>query len=167
MMMTTQEKFVTFRIDDYLFGINILSVREITCYTHSTSVPLAAPHIEGLINLRGQIVTLLDLKQMLGLGKLEVKAETHTIILKTAQELYNGATEGNVDRVGVVIDAVGDIITVNTDELDPPPANIGDLDGQFLSCVVKLDEGVVSILNLDHILFTEEEFHEGKHKTAA
>ena len=65
-----QQQFVTFWIDQYLFGVNILNVREINSHTDATPVPLAHEAIRGLINLRGQIVTLLDLRYLLGLGHL-------------------------------------------------------------------------------------------------
>ncbi len=154
--MMGQQQFVTFWIDQYLFGVNILDVREINAHTDATPIPLAQEYIRGLINLRGQIFTLLDLRFLLGLGHLSVTEETQNIILKTGVE-HSTSGDNASDRVGFMVDKIGDIITVDEEELEAPPANTGDIDGYFLSQVIKLPTGVASIVNINHILSIKEE----------
>lgn len=142
--------FVTFKMNDELFGIDILSIREINRQMDATYVPQAPSFIHGLINLRGQIVTLMDLKRRLGLGNIEVTPETHTIILNNEDAATSGRSEA--DRVGVLVDEICDIIAVEESQLESPPANIGELDGSYLNQVVKMDDLVVAVLNVDKVL---------------
>jgi purine-binding chemotaxis protein CheW len=146
-----EQKFVTFYIDQYHFGIDVLDVREINHHLESTPVPLASPHIRGLINLRGQIVTLLDLRSMFGLGRITLTEHTHNIVLKDENFTLGGDVNSS-DRVGLMVDRIGDIITVEADTLEAPPANIGDIDGRFLVQVAQLNGAVVAILNVQELL---------------
>ena len=151
-----EQQFVTFWIDQYLFGVNILNVREINSHTNATPVPLAQEAIRGLINLRGQIFTLLDLRFLLGLGHLRLTADTQNIILKTGTD-NNASGDNASDRVGFMVDKIGDIITVDDEELEAPPANTGDIDAYYLSRVIKLPNTVASIIDIDHVLRMKEE----------
>jgi purine-binding chemotaxis protein CheW len=151
-----QQQFVTFWIDQYLFGVNILNVREINAHTDATPVPLAQEAIRGLINLRGQIFTLLDLRFLLGLGHLNLTPDTQNIILKTNTDA-TGSGDNASDRVGFMVDKIGDIISVDEEELEAPPANMGDVDGYYLSRVIKLPNTVASIINIDHMLTMKED----------
>jgi purine-binding chemotaxis protein CheW len=152
-----QQQFVTFWIDHYLFGVNILNVREINAHTDATPVPLAQESIRGLINLRGQIFTLLDLRFLLGLGHLRLTPDTHNIMLKTNTDT-TGSGDNASDRVGFMVDKIGDIITVDEQELEAPPANTGDIDGYYFSQVLKLPNGIVaSLINIDHVLTMKED----------
>jgi purine-binding chemotaxis protein CheW len=146
-----EQKFVTFYIDKYHFGIDVLDVREINHHLESTPVPLASPHIRGLINLRGQIVTLLDLRSMFGLGTITLTDDTHNIVLKDENFHLSGDSNSS-DRVGLMVDRIGDIITVEADTLEAPPANIGDIDGRFLTQVAQLNGAVVAVLNVQELL---------------
>jgi purine-binding chemotaxis protein CheW len=144
-----QHQFVTFWIGQYLFGVNILNVLEINNCDAITPVPMADSGIRGLINLRGQIVTVLDLKYQFGLGHLSVTPETHNIILKSIEEHMG---DSSTSRVGFMVDKVGDIITVEDNQMEPPPANTGEIDSQYLLQVVKLEHGVASIINIKQLL---------------
>ena len=81
------KQYATFRLDDHLFGIDVLLVREINQYMVITPVPLAVPSIRGLINLRGQIVTVVDLGVLIGLEPRNIGKETHSLVLKTHDDL--------------------------------------------------------------------------------
>jgi purine-binding chemotaxis protein CheW len=148
-----QQKYVTFSVGKYLFGIDVLDVREINHNVDCTTVPLAPKHIRGLINLRGQIVTLLDLRNMFGLGTIEITEDTHNIVLKNENFAKNSDDESaSSDRVGFMVDTIGDIITVEEEDLEAPPANVGEIDGQYLTNVIKQKELVVSVLNVGRLL---------------
>jgi purine-binding chemotaxis protein CheW len=143
--------YVTFKINDELFGINILTVREINRQLDATMVPQSPAYIFGLINLRGQIVTLVDLKKRLSLGETQMNEHTHTIILNLEGDPAH-VGRSDMDKVGILVDAIGDIVEVDENALESPPANLGDLDGSYLDEVVKLDNSVVAILNIGRVM---------------
>lgn len=156
------KSFVSFQLDDQLFGIDIRQVREINRHLDLTPVPLAPDYVRGLVNLRGQIITILDLKKRLGLGSAELSNISHNIILKTEAELGSHRIEDESlstisDKASFWVDAIGDVITIDTIEIDPPPANMGEVDGKYLSGVVKLDNRLLSILSIAKVLNEEAE----------
>ncbi|MBF0225425.1 MAG: chemotaxis protein CheW [Desulfobacterales bacterium] len=132
-------QFVTFKIDDNLAGIDILKVREINRALDITPVQHAKNYIMGLVNLRGQTVTVFDLSIRLGLSKRIINNTTHNIILKH-------------DNVGLLVDDIGDVLCVNEDEIEPPPANIGVIEGVFIEGLVKLEYDLMIILSAKKIL---------------
>lgn len=149
------KQFATFRVDDQLFGVNVLLVREINQQTDSTPVQHAPDHVRGLINLRGDIVTILDLGIRLGLGPREIGPDSHNIILKTNEELARihmdddvDVLETAVDTAGLLVDAVGDVVTVDEREIEPAPASIGEVGGRFLTGVVKLRRDLLVLLDV-------------------
>jgi purine-binding chemotaxis protein CheW len=148
-------QYATFRLDERLFGLDILVVREINRILDITSVPKAKPHIRGLINLRGQIFTILDVGVKLGLPPRTVSAETHNIILKTESELA-AARDKDVhttnDQVGFLVDAIGDVVEAEENQIEPPSANVNVAEGRFLSGVIKTEAGLLVLLNLQDLL---------------
>jgi purine-binding chemotaxis protein CheW len=152
------KKYVTFRLDDQLFGIDIVHVREINRLMEFTEVPGSPDYFYGLINLRGQIVSILDMKRRLGMGSAILGEHTHNIILKTEGPESGGSTgsgaelSGMSDRVGMLVDAIGDIVTAEENEIDAPPANLGEIDGQYLDNVFKAEQEVITLLNVGRLI---------------
>ena len=153
------KQYATFRLDEHLFGIDVLLVREINQYMVITPVPLASQSIRGLINLRGQIVTVVDLGMLIGLDPREITRESHSLVLKTSDDLAslrmrfgNADLTGPTDTVGLLVDGVGDVVDVDENEMEPPPANVGDVDGQYLSGVIKLEKELLVLLNIGKAL---------------
>ena len=132
-------QFVTFRIDDHLLGIDVLGVREINRALDITPVPKAPEYVRGLVNLRGQIVTVFDLGVRLGFGPRKITENTHNVILKS-------------DVVGLMVDAIGDVAITEDDEVEPPPANVGAIEGEFIEGVVKLENELLVILSAEKLL---------------
>lgn len=150
--------FTTFQLNEELFGIDILQVREINKQMDMTVVPHAPEYIRGLINLRGQIVTIFDLTKRIGL-EVDDSKPAHVIILKTESEMQNlrgqDGSEDLVftgDKVGLLVDEIGDVVTVPEENIDLPPANVGKIDGQYLSGVIKLDNSLISVISLQKVL---------------
>lgn len=151
--------FATFTLNDHLFGIDILLVREINKQLDVTNVPKSPDYIRGLINLRGQIVTILNLGNRLGLDAEHDADNSYNIILKTEAELDSvRRVEGRADlascpdKVGLLVESIQDVITVDEDAVNPPPANRGRVDGRYLSGVVSFNSQLISILALDKVL---------------
>jgi len=107
-------QYSTFRLGDRLFGLDLMVIREINRILDITPVPHAREYIRGFINLRGQIVTILDLAVRLGLPPQDIGEESHNIILKTNAELASARLGGqhatSTDLVGFLVDAIGDVV---------------------------------------------------------
>jgi len=153
------KQFVTFKLDDQLFGVNVMLVREINQQTDITPVQHAPDYVRGLINLRGHIVTILDLGVRLGLGSREIGSHSHNIIMKNNEELSRIHLDEDVDELatatdtaGLLVDDIGDVVAFDERDIDPPPASIGELSGQFLTGVVKLDNNLLVLLDMEKTL---------------
>lgn len=153
------KQYTSFLLDDRLFGVDIFQVREISHQLNLTPVPLAPGYLRGLVNLRGQIVTVIDLRQRLGMETKAIQPESCNVILKTDVELATlrireGTDDlyGQPDKVGLLVDAIGDVITVDSKVIAPPPANIGEIDGKYLLGVAPLEEALMAILDIRKVL---------------
>jgi purine-binding chemotaxis protein CheW len=152
-------QYATFRLEERLFGQSIPMVREIIrCYA-ITPVPHAQPHIRGLINLRGQVVTILDLAVRLGMPRREIQESSHIIILKTTTELASMQSRGqgqglqtSADMVGFLVDAIGDVVEADEGKIEPASANVTEAEGRFLSGVLKTDAGLLVLLDIKEVL---------------
>jgi purine-binding chemotaxis protein CheW len=154
-----RKQFATFRLDEQLFGIEVLLVREINQQMDITLVQQAPEHVRGLINLRGQIITIFDLGVRLGLKPRDITTRSHSVILKTEDELgpvrhREGREDlrSSGDAVGLLVDLIGDVVEEDETEIEPPPANVGDVDGRFLSGVIKLEEDLLVLLDVKQVL---------------
>lgn len=123
----------------YLFGMDILAVKEINRHAEYTAVPDAPSHILGLLNMRGQVVTLIDLAGLMGYRLSSGKENKTCIILKNNQD--------NPDYVGFFIDYPGSVLDIDEDNCEPPPPNVSIMENKFVDGVVKLEEGLLLIIN--------------------
>ncbi len=137
-----------------LFGIDIMLVREIIHNFEYTSVDHAPEYVCGLMNLRGRIVTIVDLSARFGIKKGDGKSvDRHCVVLKTAGELKGSVpsetqTKMPDDLVGILIDNVDEVHPVEDSDTEPPPANMRGMDSRFLKSVVKLDKRLMVVLNV-------------------
>ncbi|ETR71359.1 MAG: Chemotaxis protein cheW [Candidatus Magnetoglobus multicellularis str. Araruama] len=132
-------QFVTFRIDELLFGIDVLKVREINRVLDITEVQHSPPHIRGLVNLRGQVVTIFDMGIRLGLEPRVISEDSHNIVLKR-------------EPVGLLVDAIGDVVQTNEDTVEHAPANVSGIESDFMAGVVRQNNELILILSTDKIL---------------
>jgi len=134
-------QFATFRLNDEIFGISILQVQEIQLPQPVTPVPRAPGHILGLISLRGQIVTLIDLRRRLRMDTQQPIPRPYHVVVKTA---------GTVAcfQVG----EIGDVIDVPEAEFRLAPDSVRAVDKRFLEGVYLMKKGVLSILQVDEVL---------------
>lgn len=152
-------QYATFRLGDRLFGLDLMMIREINRILDITPVPHARGHIRGLINLRGQIVTILDLGVRLGLPRRDIGEASHNIILKASVELAaarqgaaNMQASSAADLAGFLVDAIGDVVEADDARIEPPSANVGATEGRFLSGVIKTEEGLLVLLDMHEVL---------------
>lgn len=142
-------QYATFHVGERLLGLDILGVREIIRVSDLTPVPRAEASIRGLLNLRGQIVTILDLAVRLGHPAPAITEASHIVILKAGSQ---GARGEGLDVVGLLVDAIGDVVEADAAATEPPPANLSEVETRFVSGVLKTDGGLLVLLNLRELL---------------
>ena len=143
-------RVLTFYLCGTLCGIDIETAKEINRNVSYTQIPGAATHIVGLLNLRGQVVTLLDLAQLINFKQTSARNNSHCIILKNKAE--------DPDQVGFFIDKRGDVIDVTPNMCEPVPANIADVEKKMIHKVVKLEDEILLILDLKGIIQMEPSY---------
>jgi purine-binding chemotaxis protein CheW len=138
---TGVRQFITFTLGAQEYGVDIMLVREIKGWTETTSLPQAPPHVRGVINLRGIIVPIFDLRARFGMGPT-LPTRMHVVIIVIA----GGRT------TGLLVDAVSDILSVSPDQVRPVPEFGTEAEAQFLEGLVSLDERMVTLVRLDGLI---------------
>jgi purine-binding chemotaxis protein CheW len=155
-------QYVTFELDGNLFGINILLVREINKHVAITRVDAAPDFMSGLLNLRGQIVNVIDLGVRLGFSPRTITERTRIIVLKTTHETsktnLSDIIEDNTasDIVGFLVDKIGDVVSVEVKDIEPAPANIGGIDSEYFKGVYKMKHALLPLLKVSKVLALEK-----------
>ena len=151
--------FATFKLGKQLYGVDVMYVREINKQIDITPVPHAPEYIRGLVNLRGQIVTVMDIIKRLTPDFTTVTDSTCNLIIKTDNELApirqredRPDLKSVQDSVGLLVDEIDEIVTFDDKEISPPPTNVGKVEGKFMSGVVQLPEGLLVILSIEKVL---------------
>ncbi len=142
----TEHEFATFYVGDSLIGIDILQVQEINRNLELTHVPHAPPCVRGVVNLRGDVVTVIDLRVVFRLPGRPIDGANRNIILSCGEE-----------RIGLLVDRIADVVHAKSDEIDVPPANLLGLSGRFFSGVHKLENDLLLILNATSVVAEPEE----------
>ena len=137
-------QYLTFFLAGEEYGVNILRVQEIKGWTSVTKVPNTDQHVLGVINLRGTVVPIIDLRQRFSLECIEFGPLTVVIVLK-----IEGSRE---QTVGIVVDAVSDVYHVSADSINPPPESCGGIDSNFVSGLVTMEDKMVILLELDELM---------------
>ncbi|MFQ5636909.1 MAG: chemotaxis protein CheW [bacterium] len=136
-----QAQYATFYLGSDFFGVEISSVQEILRAQELTPAPLAPDYVSGLINLRGQIVTALDLSIRL-LGRREpASRQSMNVVVKTSDGM-----------VSLLIDKIGDVLQVDESLMEPVPSTLQSIRREYLKGVCKLDEALLMILDLQRLL---------------
>ncbi|QDV71039.1 Chemotaxis protein CheW [Rosistilla carotiformis] len=135
------QQFATFYVGDVLLGIAIDRVREINRLSEITCVPHAPRHVLGVVNLRGEVVPLLDLGILLGLPSTQVGSDSKNMIVQADGQL-----------LGLVVDRVSDILAVSHESMSSPPANVNAVDGRMIQGIHTLPDDVVILLDIDQAL---------------
>ncbi len=134
-------EFSTFYVGGALCGINILNIQEINKHFEITKVPQSSDFIEGILNLRGRIVTIVDLGKKLGLAPVSKNNDNRNIIVNSEEE-----------HIGLLIDAISDVVIAKHEDIEPAPSNIGGVKGKFFQGVLKTEKKLIGILDIDEVL---------------
>ncbi|WP_350344973.1 chemotaxis protein CheW [Proteinivorax tanatarense] len=145
-MSTQQEqKFVIFKLGEESYGIDILRVQGIERMLEITNVPKTADFVEGVCNLRGSIVPVIDLRRRFSLEQKDYSDDTRIIVVSIDEV-----------KVGLIVDSANDVISINEEEIEPAPSVIDSIDNRFIKGVGKVDERLIILLDLQEILKKEE-----------
>ena len=134
--MAESKQFCTFYVNDILFGVEVLDVQEVLRYQELTEVPLAASEIRGLINLRGKIITAIDLRNRM---KLPSRAED--------QKPMNVVIQTNDEVISFLVDSIGDVLEVNDEIFEEAPRTVDDSTRELVSGVYKLEGTLMMVLD--------------------
>ena len=136
--MIASRQLCTFFLDGHLFGVDAQSVQEVIRYQEMTRVPQAPPSVSGLINLRGQIVTAIDLRSRLGMKPREVGKLPMNVVVRSDE----GA-------VSLLVDQIGDVIEVDAEKFETPPDTLQGPAGELVTGAYKLDGRLLLLLDCD------------------
>lgn len=138
-------ELATFYIGDALCGMDILKVQEINKLMQMTKVPQAPDYVLGILNLRGQIVTILDLGRKLGLGETDISQDPRNIIVNSAG-----------GHVGLLVRRISDVVSADMEKRERAPANMSGIQGEFFTGVYKTNDNLIGILDVDKVLSLED-----------
>ena len=136
---------VTFRLEDEIYGINVMLVQEVLRVTEIAPVPGAPGYVIGIINLRGNVVTVIDTRMRFSLGAKEMDDSTRIVIIETASQ-----------TVGIVVDSVAEVVDVYAEEIETAP-NVGnDEAARYIEGVVSRDSELLILVDLNKLLSEDE-----------
>ena len=144
-----ESQYLTFTLRGEMFAIGILNIKEILEYGQLTGVPMMPEFIRGVINLRGSVVPVVDLAARFGGKRSEITKRSCIVIIEVNGE------DGRQD-IGVVVDAVSEVLEIPATEIEPPPAFGAKIRADFIQGMGKVDGKFVIILNVDRVLSVEE-----------
>ncbi|WP_300316736.1 chemotaxis protein CheW [Idiomarina sp.] len=141
-------QWVTFQLDDETYGINVMQVQEVLRYSEIAPVPGAPNYVLGIINLRGNVVTVIDTRLRFGLQTTEVTDNTRIVIIESEKQV-----------IGILVDSVAEVVYLRTSEIDSAP-NVGtDESARFIQGVSNRDDELLILVDLDKML-TDDEWDE-------
>jgi purine-binding chemotaxis protein CheW len=134
-------QLVGFKLENEEYGVDILRVKEIIKMIKLTPIPNAPDYIEGVINLRGKIIPVVDIRRKMGMNKKEIDKNSRIIVV-----------ELNDKTLGFIVDEVSEVLRIPKSITEPPPSEIiGGVDSNYIISVAKLEERLLTLLDLEKI----------------
>jgi purine-binding chemotaxis protein CheW len=144
-------QLVTFSVGGEEFGVEILQVQEIIRMLEITKVPKAPSFVEGVINLRGKVIPIIDLRKRFGLDARARDKNTRIIVIEISAMI-----------VGFIVDSVSEVLRLPASTVEPPPPVVAGLDADYISAVGKLEDRLLIMLDLHRLLSNEEQLRLGR-----
>ncbi|CAM5788286.1 MULTISPECIES: chemotaxis protein CheW [Brevibacillus] len=138
-------KVIVFRLKDEEYGVDVNQVKSIEKLEHITRVPRTPAFVKGVINLRGVVTPIIDLRNRFSLEETAYTESTRIIIVAVGEL-----------EVGLIVDAANDVIDIPVNAIEPPPEVVGGVEAAYLRGVAKLEKRLLILLNLDKVLSNEE-----------
>lgn len=145
-------QYLIFALNDEIYGVDIMRIREIIEYSEVTAVPMVPATIRGVINLRGAVVPLIDLSARFGHPPTQAGRRTCCVIL----EAENHATDEPAQTLGIVVDAVNEVLEIPDTEIEPAPAFGTHLRTDFIAGMGRIGDRFILLLDLSHVLSLDE-----------
>lgn len=142
---------MTFQLEEETYGINVMQVREVLRYTEIAPVPGAPEYVLGIINLRGNVVTVIDTRSRFGLMEGEITDNTRIIVIESEHQV-----------IGILVDSVAEVVYLRSSEIDTTPSVGTDESAKFIQGVSNRDGKLLILVDLNKLL-TDEEWDEMAH----
>lgn len=143
--MVTEKQLVVFDLSAEAYGVDIGSVREIISMQDITKVPETPAFVEGIIDLRGKVIPVVDLRKKFGLPEVERDKDNRIVVVDIAGQ-----------DIGVVVDAVNEVLRVPSNSVEPPSSIITTVDSEYLLGIAKLEDYLIILLDLERLLSSIE-----------
>lgn len=141
----TDLKVIVFQLQDEEYGVPVEQVRSIEKVLHITRVPRTDSFVKGVINLRGVVTPIIDLRKRFGITEADYTENTRIIIV-VLEDM----------EVGLIVDAANDVIDISKSSIEPPPDVVGTVEVEYINGIAKLDKRLLILLNLEKVLNPEE-----------
>src|SRR5690625_4971286 len=145
MPMSEISKVIVFQLKNQQYGVDIQQIRSIEKLQNITQVPNTSDFIKGVINLRGEVIAIIDLRERLNISVTDITDQTRILIVSV-----NGV------QIGLIVDSATDVLDVNPASIDPSPEIVGDIDVTFVKGVAKLENKLLILLDLARVLSFQE-----------
>ena len=144
-LTTDGSQFLTFQLGEELYGVDILRVQEIKGYTAVTKIPNTPAHIKGVLNLRGTIVPIVELRTKFGMQTIDYTMFTVIVVVVVREKI-----------MGLVVDAVSDVLNIDKKDIQPPPQFGAKVDVSFLNGIGKSGDKLIALLDMDRLLSDDD-----------
>ncbi|MCX6135355.1 MAG: chemotaxis protein CheW [Ignavibacteriales bacterium] len=134
-------QLVSFKIGDEEFGVDILKVQEINRMLDITRVPNAPPHVVGVINLRGKVIPVVDLREKFGMERKDHDKNTRIVVMELGGRI-----------IGFVVDAVSEVLRIPRSVTEPPPSVASTSNVDYITAIGKLDDRLLTLLDLEKVI---------------
>jgi purine-binding chemotaxis protein CheW len=145
-LTTEGSQYLTFQLGEELYGVDILRVQEIKGYTTVTKIPNTPAHIKGVLNLRGTIVPIVELRTKFGMPMIDYTMFTVIVVVVVRERI-----------MGLVVDSVSDVLNISKQDIQAPPEFGAKVDVSVLTGIGKSGDKLVALLNIDRLLSEDEQ----------
>lgn len=140
-----EKQYVIFKLENEAYGVDIMNVKEITEYKESVKVPNTPKFVDGIINLRGDITPIINLRKRFNLENICANSDTRVIVISIKNR-----------QVGFIVDEASQVLRINDENIEPAPELVAGIDKKYITGVGKLDDKIVLLLDLEYILTDDE-----------
>ena len=147
--MVESNQLVTFQLGEELYGVNIMDVKEIVRVQAIRGIPNAPMYVEGIFNLRSEIIPIINLHKRFHLSRISASED---------DELLSGFVILDIDgmKLGIIIDRISRVVTIEKDEIQPPPQMVSSIGAEYIKGVVRQEKGYLIILNIRNLFNPKE-----------
>ncbi len=143
-------KYLTFALGKEEYGLGIIKIREIIGIMDITAVPQTPGYVKGVINLRGKVIPILDLRVRFGMDEIEYSERTCIIVVEVS------SSDENIVQVGIVVDAVSEVINIKGNDIEDPPCFGEAFEKGYIAGMAKVGDKVKILLDIDNVFHNDE-----------